>query len=468
MKRYTPEELRKKTISELRLLRIQTFKRHQALTSFINSAEASFLPVVYMMRKSEDPQMYIIRTALSPIDIPGFSTHNDNDCGEMISYKTVKNAFMSSDQLNRLVERLKVELTPRKKQLPYSDEYAYDMPFFKVRHWLDVVGAWDEQEQNKNPLRIYEFRRKVAEQLKRAQKDDDAYDSDDEDSEPDLSLPINAAAAAAEKAKKQEMKKVTEFVKEYIVPQQDDDAPPLPKDDIVSMYRIWARGISAQSSALIVERMRTAFSAQPVYISAPDNVLAFKGFALKTDDWAYVAPNDDPPNVFLREHCVFSAGVKSFSRTITDSYLDWYTESDYPKIYREADLKRDMRAILDNCRIVFPTMLRIKRVSTCGWYGVALRDDPDAESDSTKRNAALRAATIVERRMPGPDGALLESWPSMVKAMKSLNIGVFKLKGMIAQKIKDKDGAILAYAHTGTRTSFGAGKSPSGVSTSAK
>jgi len=459
MKRYTPEELRTKTLSELRLLRAETLKKYQALVSFKSSAEAAILPVVYMILKSDDPPLYAVRTARSAMDLPGFKSHDDDDYGERLAYAQLKNPFITNDRLTEIAEKLKEALAPRKKQLPDSDEYAYEMPFIKVRHWVDVVSAWNEQEQNENAARIYEFRRKVAAKLKRAQKEDDDDDTDDDDSEPDLSVPINDAAAAAEKAKKQEMKKIAQFLKERLVP-QDEEEPPLPKDAILSMYRIWARGTSAQSSALIVECMRTGFSAQPVYISTCDNALAFKGFALKTDDWVYVAPNHDAVNVFLREQCVFSPGVKSFSRTIQEAYVDWYGESDYPKTKRAPELKREVRAILDNCSILFPTIVEIKYTNTCGWYGVALRDDPDAKETPEKKSAVLNKATIVERRMPGPNGQLLESWPSLSKAHESLKIGLFKLKSLIAKKTPDKDGAILVCANAGAAASTSSANTP--------
>ena len=459
MKRYTPEELRTKTLSELRLLRADTLKKYQALASFKSSAEAAILPVVYMILKSDDPPLYIVRTARSAMDLPGFKSHDDDDYGESLAYAQLQNPFMSNYQLAELAEKLKEALSPRKKQLPDSDEYAYEMPFIKVRHWVNVVEAWDEQENNKNAARSREFLRKVAAKLKRAQKDDDDDDTDDDHSEPDLSVPINDAAAAAEKAKKQEMKRVAEFFKERVLVLQDADAPPLAKDDIVSMYRIWARGIAAHSGALIVEHMRSAFSAQPVYISSSDNALAFKGFALKTDDWVYVAPNNDPVNVFLREECVFSPTAKSFSRTMLEAYVNWYDDSEYPKTKREPVLKQELRDILEECRIVFPMVLRINNVSTTGWHGVALRNDPDAKEEPAEKKSALRKANIVERRMPGPNGALLESWPSIAKAAASLKIGVFKLKSMIAQKIAGSDGAILMFADTGAAASTSSGAS---------
>jgi len=459
MKRYTPEELRTKTLSELRLIRADTLKKYQALASFKSSAEAAILPVVYMILKSNDPPLYVVRTARSVMDLPGFKSHDD-DYGETLAYAQLQNPFMSNDQLSELTKKLKEALASRKTELPDSDECAYGIPFFKARQWLDVVGAWDEQENNESPARSREFLRKVAAKLKRAQKDDDDdYDTDSDDSEPDLSLPINDAAVAAEKAKKQEMKRIAEFFKERVLVLQDEDAPPLAKDDIVSMYRIWARGIAAYSGALIVEHMRSAFSAQPVYISSSDNALAFKGFALKTDDWVYVAPNNDPVNVFLREECVFSPTAKSFSRTMLEAYVNWYDDSEYPKTKREPVLKQELRDILEECRIVFPMVVRINNVSTTGWQGVALRNDPDAKAEPAEKKSALRKANIVERRMPGPNGALLESWPSIAKAATSLKIGVFKLKSMIAQKTADSDGAILMFADTGSGASTSSGAS---------
>ena len=466
MKKYTKEELCNMTQSELRLMRSKLLKQYQGLGSFISSSRAAIMPVVYMKRVSEDSSLYSVRTARSAMDLPGFKSHDDDDYGEDLAYATLKNTFMTNDELSKLAEKLKEAIAPYKKQLPDSDEYAYEMLFVKVRQWMDVVSAWDEQEQSNDPGRVYEFRRKVAAKLTRAQKEDD-YDTSDDEQEPDVSQPINPAAAAAEKAKKQEMKKIAEFMKERVV-RQGESAPPLPKDDILAMYRIWARGITLQSGTLIVEYMRTAFSARPVYVSDSEKVLAFQGFALKTDDWIYTTPNNRAANVFLREECVFSHDVRSFYRTIQDAYVYWHGKSTYPQRQTVPELKREVRSILDNCRIVFPAIIEVQQLSMGGWYGVALRNDPDAKVTSEKSKATLRNATIVERRMPGPNGALLESWPSMAKATAALNVGIFKLKGMIAQKIADKDGAILMYANSevGTRSS-GASTSSGGASTSA-
>jgi len=279
MKKYTKEELCNMTQSELRLMRSKLLKQYQGLGSFISSSRAAIMPVVYMKRVSEDSSLYTVHTARSAMDLPGFKSHDDDDYGENLAYATLKNTFMTNDELSELAEKLKETIAPYKKQLPDSDEYAYEMLFVKVRQWMDVVSAWDEQEQSNDPGRVYEFRRKVAAKLARAQKEDD-YDTSDDEPEPDVSQPINPAAAAAEKAKKQEMKKIAEFMKERMV-RQGESAPPLPKDGILAMYRIWGRGITLQSGTLITEYMRTAFSARPVYISDSDKVLAFQGFALK-------------------------------------------------------------------------------------------------------------------------------------------------------------------------------------------
>jgi len=153
--------------------------------------------------------------------------------------------------------------------------------------------------------------------------------------------------------------------------------------------------------------------------------------------------------------------VRSFFRTIQDAYVHWHGKSTYPQRQTVPELKREVRGILDNCRIVFSAIIEVQQLSMGGWYGVALRNDPDAKVTSEKSKATLRNAIIVERRMPGPNGALLESWPSMAKATASLKVSLFKLKGMIAQKIPDEKGAILVYANSEASTSSG------GASTSA-
>jgi len=243
------------------------------------------------------------------------------------------------------------------------------------------------------------------------------------------------------------MKKIAEFAKERLVrleQNQSRDARPLAKDDILSMYRIWAHGISVQTGAYITEYMQTAFSAQPVYTSASDSALAYKGFALKTDDWVYVAPNNQPVNIFLRDECVFSFKAKTFTKTIFDAYADWYGKSGYPAM-QKADLKREIRAILNTREYVFTAILAIKGVSTCGWYGVALRSDAGSAATSpSEKPTVLKRASIVERRMPGPGGALLGSWPSIAKASAFLKIGACKLKTLIADQTPNEDGSIFA------------------------
>ena len=452
---YTHEELCKKPLSELRQMRSALVKDYQALVSFNNRTDAAIKPVVYMTLKSEDPPLYSVGTARCAMRIPGFKTHEDDNYTTEMSYTMLPNPFMSDEDLTEIGERLKEALKPFKMLLPGTDESVYWLSHFKVWQWLDYAAALGELKNNKDPLRVGVLRQKISKRLRRAHsREDDDYEDNDEDENDahlDVTQPINEKAAAAEKEKKEEMKKIAEFVKERLVrldQAQSADAPPLQKDDIVAMYRIWAHGINLQSSARIVEYMQTAFSAQPVYTSASDSALAYKGFALKTDDWVYVAPNNQPVNIFLRDECVFSFKAKTFTKTIFDAYADWYGKSGYPAM-QKADLKREIRAILNTREFVFSAILAIKGVSTCGWYGVALRSDAAAAASPSEKPAVLKRASIVERRIPGPGGALLGSWPSLSKACTSLKIGLCKLKTLIANQTPDKDGAIIVLSSAG-------------------
>ena len=398
------DELRKKTIPEIMLERAELVRKYHAIERFKRRTNSAIKPVVYMKLKCEDPPLYSIGIARCARRIPGFKTHEDDNYAESLSYTMLPDPFMSEEDLLLLGEKLKKELAPYKKPLPNSDEPGYALIHTKV--WLDFIAEWHALTINPNLCseNFNELAQKAAELLYRAENDD-MYAKDD--APLDVTQPINEKTAAAEKEKKEEMEKIAEFFNERVVqldPDQSRDAPPLPKDDILAMYRIWARGAVSQSSARIVEYMQTAFSAQPVYTSASDNTLAFKGFALKTDDWVYAAPDDNQATTaFLRDNCTFSFKVRSHSRTILSAYLEWYSKSDYPKTKLPPELKRNMRTALEKCRIVLPAVVDVNGVLTIGWHGVALRDDANsAASSPSEKPTVLRAAIIVERRMPGP------------------------------------------------------------------
>ena len=457
------DEPRKKTIPEIMLERAELVRKYHAIERFKNRTNSAIKPVVYMKLKSEDPLLYVVGTARCARRIPGFKSHEDDNYADGMSYTMLPDQFMSEEDLRLLGEKLTKELTPY-KALPNSGEPAYALSSTKVWQWLDFIAAWHALEINADPNSEHfnGLAQKAAKLLYRA-RNGETYAKDDDTPPPlDVNQPINEKAAAAEKEKREEMKKIAEFAKERVVQldqNQSRDTPPLPKDDIVSMYRIWARGAVGQSSARIVEYMQTTFSAQPVYTSASDNTLAFKGFALKTDDWVYAAPDDNQaPTAFLRDKCTFSFKARSHSRTILSAYLEWYSESDYPKTKLPPELKRNMRTALEKCSIVLPAVVDVNGVLTIGWHGVALRGDANsAASSPSEKPTVLRAAVIVERRVPGPGGALLGSWPSIAKASTFLKIGVSKLRSMVAQQTPDTEGAILVFAK----------KSPDSAGTSA-
>ena len=463
------DELCKKTIPELMLTRAMLVREYNALESLKRQINSAINPVVYMKLIREDPPLYVVGTARSATKIPGFKSHEEDSYDTEMSYAMLPDPYMSDEDLRILAEKLTDELAPYEKLRPDGSVYGYAMSKIKVWKWLDFIAAWDALGSNGDPtsarfgklmlkvVKLQDRARSNETDEKYARDEDDEGDADDDDDEkhPDVNKPINEKAAAAEKGKREEMKRIAEFFKERVInldPDKSQDAPPLVKDDIVSMYRIWARKAVSAGGPYIVEYMRSEFSAQPMYISIGEsnNVLAFKGFALKTDDWVYVAPNNEPVHVFLREECVFLPNVKTFSRTILHAYLEWYGKSTYPKVKMHPALKREVRALLEKCLIVYPSIVEINGVTTIGWYGIALRNDTVVVAPPSKKSSSvLRTAIIVERRMPGPNGALLESWSSLSKACTCLKIGLCKLKSMIAKQTPDKDGAIFVCANAG-------------------
>ena len=464
---YSHSELCKETLPELMLTRAVLVREYNALESLKRQTNSAINPVIYMKLVREDPPLYVVGTARSATKIPGFKSHEEDSYDTEMSYAMLPDPYMSDEDLCLLAEKLTDELAPYEKLRPDGSVYGYAMSKIKVWKWLDFIAAWDALGSNGDQasarfgklmlkvVKLQDRARSNEKDEKYARDADDADDEDDEDDEkhPDVNKPINEKAAAAEKEKREEMKRIAEFFKERVIkldPETSQEAPPLPKYDIVAMYRIWVQGTFFQSGARIVEYMQTAFSAQPVYTSASDSALAYKGFALKTDDWVYVAPNHMPVHAFLRDECVFSPTVKSFSRTILVAYVEWYDKTKYTK-RKAPDLKGEIRAVLKDCKLIYQTMIEIKPKNTLGWHGIALRSDVNAAAESaaespSKKKTVLRAATIVERRMPGPGGALLGSWPSIAKASTFLKIGACKLKTLIANQTPNEDGTIFVCA----------------------
>lgn len=517
MEPFNVAELRAKTIPELMAIRAEQVAKLIAFKSLAKKADDATLPVVYMMRKSTDPELYVVRTAFSAMDIPGFASWEDGeDPDRIVAYAKLCDPFMPDDRLRALADDLERELARYAKPLPDESEIAYALTYEKVRDWMNVVVAWDQAANGETPSdkeRALGRIQRLLERAKPAEDNDDDYrllpeasadagaasdagpvsitmtvlrapagtssaaaaSSDSSDSEPDISSPINKAAKEAKKKKKDEMKVITAFCKERLL-RQSASEPPLLKDDIVLMCGIWGNIASLRLGANVVEHMQSAYGATPVYVGPPEHrALAYAGFRLKTEDWVYTPPNDDPVHVFFREQCVFSYRVKTLTRTIFEAYLKWYDASDYPKNGRHLtrDLKRQVRTFLNNCPITRYRILRIKDETSCGWDGIALREDVEpsaatASSESSSREStptrttskntsALKQAYIVERR--AADGRLLGSWPSRAKASEYLKIGTRKLSSMVANKTPDEEGAFYTYVKpaAGAGTSAAAG-----------
>ena len=415
--------------------------------------DTTMRPVLYLMRAGQDAATYIVGNAESlktmPAALIGADGETDADAdSESIYYKMLEvgeNAASLAAELERC-------LAPFKAGAGVGTGESYAVSFEEGKMWLDfVVGRAMLEGMTDAALRQECLRRlvKIFASIKRANAavsaetaEDAAVGAGAEDDD--------AVSGSVKKTKEakiaEEHAKIASFVKERCI--LDENAPLIKKNEVLCVYRIWAKGTSSYSNSSLVEYMRDKMGVHTVNIGpATDGVVAFKGLMLKMSDWKYDLSGNAPVKRFLREKCTFSPTARTFSRTIQEAYIKWRAESGLLAL-ELTDLRREVRDELRVCPILHGASITIGEDAAAGWYGILLNGEvePDASTPTPTRKLTFKAGKALERRMPGEGGKVLESWPSVTKAAKALNIPAHKIQILIRKAQPDEEGAILAFA----------------------
>lgn len=460
------------TLGELDAARYEFVKKYQDIARFMDNMATAVYRAVYAKRVSETPSLYVIATARSALDIPGFKLRESDEDDETLVIARLSDKSASDDYARDLAIKLMMELTPYEAQMPDGNGMAYALTYEKACEWINVVTAWDKLNTAAPDARE-KMQRRVAKKEQRAKRnedddyrlidepapapappaDDSETDSADDTPSPAVPALINKAADKEEDEATKEMKQIATFFRERVVKQEDPNGSPLQKAELVGMYRIWVKdAINVHSAKRVTDYMINTMGAKTTYNGLPQNEVSFKGYALKMDDWTYMPPRQPTPaSTFLCEQCVFSPTASTSTKAISEAYKKWFADNGYVHEYASYSLKMILCKELKNCPIVYNTLVRTKGMSTTGWYGVSLRSEVAAKSGTGSEGSAarsvLRKADVIQRR--APDGTVLDEWPSRAKAMENLKVGAYRLNTLISKKIADEQGAIIVCVKDG-------------------
>ena len=408
-------------------------------------------PVLYLMRANKDAATYIVGASESLGKMPDPPINAQEDA-EGVYYSTLN----VGDDFLSLAAELERHLAPFKSATP---DGSYAVPFEKGKMWLELVAGLATLKTMDDTPECQELMREAFVLMMKIKKakfglSEETYkmmmgsgDSvDGSDSGVSVGGTVNSIKKEKDVKKAEEIKKIVSFVKERCV--LNDKAPLVSKDEVLGMYRIWAKGTTFYSNSLIIEHMRDELRLKVGHIGDSKNgILAFKGISLKMDDWKY-EPEPDGPEVkrFLQEKCVFGPTEKTFSRNITEAYTNWRKEKELCVLHH-TDLNRELRDELKACQIVcYAASITFGQESAAGWHGIGLIGEKDAIVKPTRKIASFKAGKVVERRMPGEDGEVLDSWPSLTQAVKALGIPMYRIQTLMRNAQPDEQGAILVFA----------------------
>ena len=421
---------------ETRIMEMKT--RLEKMKREVELKKRTTLPVLYLMPFGNDE--YVVGGAKSLAAVPGLQLDSDSDAVP-IYYKLLhpRADFMSlAADLERCLARFKAP-----GSVGAGDSYI--IPFEEGKMWVDIVAGRYFLEGIDDPLQRKEFMSRLVTVFTAVERVSFGFPETDESE--DTADSIGATPEKKKLAKKaEEAKKIARFVSERCA--VDPNAPPVKKDEVLGMYRIWAKGTTLISNSLMVDHMRDKLGVKTTHIGEPkDGIIAFKGITLKMDDWEYV-PTDGDSKVkrFLMEQCEFGPTQKIFSRTLFAEYGKWHEENGWPAM-PVSEIQRLMRKELKQCPIVCSaTNITIGSEPASGWHGIGLLDAEPVAEVKPVRNVTFRYGKTVERRMPGEDGEVLNTWPSVSQAAKALGIAPYKVQTTIRSAKPDEDGAILAFA----------------------
>ena len=399
------------------------------------------LPVLYLMRAGKDAE-YVVGSSESLSTMPPAPGGAAVDA-EGIYYKTLDaGADFSSlaAELERCLARFKSAETGG----------SYAVSFEEGKMWMDFVVGRATLEGIENAEKRQEFLRGINAIFSRAERVNSVLSDESDDETGSVSTGAGGSVGAGTSVKKakdakkvEEAKKIARFVKECCI--LDADAPLIRKDEVLGMYRIWAKGTTFYSNSQLIEYLRDERNLKVSHFGpTKDGVLAFKGIALKMDDWKYTpTPGESSVKSFLQQKCVFGPTEKTFMRTISEEYVKWRKEQGLNAL-DSADIARELREQLKACPILCGgTSITIGHESAAGWHGIGIIDESGAKPI---RKVAFKGAKSVERRMPGEGGEVLESWPSVSQAAKTLGIAPYRVQTRISSAEPDEEGAILMFA----------------------
>ena len=418
-------------------------------------------PVLYLMRSGQDAATYVVGNAKSLKTMPAALVGADGEGdAEGLYYKMLEVGAKGAS----LAAELERCLSQFKASGGAGTGESYAVSFEEGKMWLDFVVGRAMLEGMTDSERRQEYLRRIVKILASADSGTEALAEETEEEKVGGAGGSGEAITPSGTVKKtknakvaEEREKIARFVAQRVV--LDEDAPLIKKHDVLCMYRICEKGTTFYSSSVLVDYLADELNVKTDHIGpTKDGIIAFKGIALKKDDWKYDVAGDEPVKLFMREACNFSPTAKAFSRTIQDAYVKWREEKGLVAL-SQTDLRREVREQLKACPIVFGASLAIGDDSGAGWYGVALHgaeeEEASAKTPSPTRTPALKVAKVVERRMPGEGGKVLESWPSLAQAAKSLGMPAYKVQTLMRKAQPDADGAIIAFAQTAAGTSGG-------------
>ena len=446
--RATREELEKMVLQMQ--ADMQVFKRKSEVLDTMMS------PVLYLMRAGRDAATYVVGNAESLKAMPAPPSGKAD--AEGVYYKILEvgeNAASLAAELERCLAQFKAG-----SGVGTGESYA--VPFEEGKMWLDFVvgramveGITDgalRQEGLRRLINVYDVIKSAKEGRGLARESVEGIKGIAGGAAGSIGSSADGGATGAKKTKNEkiadERAKIARFVGERCV--LDADAPLVKKNEVLCMYRIWGKGTSFYTNTTLVDYMDEEMNVKTDHIGpTKDGVVAFKGISLKKDDWKYDVAGNEPVKRFFREMCNFTPTAKVFSRTLHEEYIKWREEKGLGAL-SQTDLKRDIRGQLKDCPIVYGTSIAIGDESATGWYGVGMigvaEEEASTPTPSPVRKATFNPAKVVERRMPGEGGKVLESWPSVAQAAKSLGIANHTVQSYIRKQKPDAEGAIFAFA----------------------
>lgn len=400
---------------------------------------------VYLLRRegASGARAYTVGSARSLRDVPAANGETERAC------RTLHACVAANASAESLAAELKRYLRPAGD----GAEGEHAVPFDEAKQWLDfVVGrAVLESIADADARRaLLADVNKVLARAERVLLGDEATIAADE-----------AKDVAKEKAAA-EAKKVADFFAERVV-RADEGAPPLAKSDIIAMYRIWARGLSLQSTALLTQHLADHANAERVVIGdLADGAVGYKGIALRKDDWKHEGAADDPLTRFFGEECLFLPCAKTLGEPLAARYAEWRVANGFANPGETiTEARAQLRQALKDHRLVCAGTVTVGEKVGAGWNGLALRNAPHASAIGlARRGAQRRVGKAVEYRTAGPEGRVLGAWPSLSQATKALKMSPQKLANLIAKGAADERGAFYAFADADAATPSSAAGDP--------